>query len=99
MPCNDRLLVFAGPVVGKQKLIDERTVATFPFEGFRENAKDMIGDQGTDALTLGSGSIDGRSVKRFVSIGEGDRAKDVKIATVQVIYDNGGKPYADGPTK
>ena len=82
----------------RQKLVDERIVATFPFEGFRENAKDMIGDQGTDALTLGSGSIDGRSVKRYVSIGESDaRAKDVKIATVQVIYQDGGKPYADGP--
>src|SRR5262249_8010856 len=80
-----------------QNLIDERSVAVFPFEGFRDSAKDMF-SQGSDALTLGSATVDGRAVKRFVAVGgHGSRPKDVKKATVKVIYQEGGSPYATGP--
>ncbi len=70
-------------------------IACFPFEGFRTGIKDMIGDQGADALTLGSDSIDGGAVRRYVVVGEHDRAKDVKRVTIQVMYQDGGKPYSD----
>ncbi len=80
-----------------QSLIDERGVAVFPFEGFRDSNKDMF-SQGSDALTLGSATVDGRAVKRFVAVGEHEsRAKDVKKATVKVIFQEGGAPYATGP--
>jgi hypothetical protein len=82
-----------------QTLIPDTACYTFPFEGFRPTAKDMIGDQGTDALTLGSHKIDGQAARRFVVIGEGDRAKDCKHMDVKVIYDGGTNPWVHFPDK
>jgi hypothetical protein len=82
-----------------QTIIPDNSAYTFPFEAFRPNAKDMIGDQNGDALTLGSAKIDGNSAKRYVVIGEGDRAKDVKKVAVKVMYDDGKAPWVQFPDK
>jgi hypothetical protein len=80
-----------------QTMIDHGAV-TFPFEGFKlDTHKDMIGEQVIDALTLGSDVVAGRGVRRYVVVGEHDRAKDIKKVALQVVWQSGNPSVETGP--
>lgn len=80
-----------------QTMIDHGAV-TFPFEGFKlDTHKDMIGEQVIDAMTLGSDVVTGRGVRRYVVVGEHDRAKDIKKVSLQVVWQDGNPSVETGP--
>jgi hypothetical protein len=78
-------------------IIDARTVAVFPYDGFKTNVPDMIGGQIVNALTSGSHQVTGFDGLRLVAVGEHDRVKDIRAVAAKFAYHDGSNVVGTGP--
>jgi len=78
-------------------VVQPQAVACFNFNGFKADAKDPM-EQGVQAITAGSHSVDGQAAIQFVAVGQSNNAKACQRVDVAVLM--GGKKFTGaGPSK
>lgn len=80
-----------------QEIVNPPSVGVYPFNGFKADIADPS-NQSLDGLTTGSHQITGFDAMQFAAVGSSDTIAQCKSVGLIMVFDDGTKLTATGPT-